>query len=336
MESYYALHEEHALKASTYEQAKNGFCINARKDANSRNAPFNVLEIEEVERSTPNSISTLVSLFERLGVSLAADRDAANAAIHAAQEANAEAMKQLASLIDVAKDNLDCLRKVMGNYKSGCFNIKVQLANNDRIQEILAELKEKMSLITVESGVSGLRGSEETRLKQILRETLIDKVFIDPSVTFINGGIWQGKESHVNDKLSTGQKVALEFMWIVRQAEYEIERGLREMTRKEAARSRVKANRVILVDGIFSTLSDRGIIRDALDGLRDLGGNFQIIGFLHSSTWTNDYDVFPVYHVGKKLLNRSGSGLISFTEKGRDNGTLGFFSSVARSNAIAA
>jgi hypothetical protein len=80
-------------------------------------------------------------------------------------------------------------------------------------------------------------------------------------------------------------------------------------------------------------LSDRRIIAEAFSGLGNLGGNFQIIGFLHSPTWTNDSSVFPVYHVGKKLVNSRGSSLVSFTEPGRKDGTLGFFTSIAQAPA---
>ncbi len=168
-----------------------------------------------------------------------------------------------------------------------------------------------------------------------MRETLIDKIFLEPRVNFIHSGI-RAAESPVTEKLSTGQKVALEFMWIVRQAEYEIERGLRKLSNKQAARKRQETNRVIFVDGIFSTLSDRHIIREAFNGLGNLGGNFQIIGFLHSPTWTNDSSVFPVYHVGKKLTNNSGERLVKFTESGRSPGTVGFFSSITRPHVPAA
>ena len=124
-------------------------------------------------------------------------------------------------------------------------------------------------------------------------------------------------------------------MWIVRQAEYEIERGMRQLSSKQAERKRQETNRVIFVDGIFSTLSDRNIIREAFSGLGNLGGNFQIIGFLHSPTWTNDSSVFPVYHVGKKLTNGSGANLVAFTEAGRGVGTVGFFTSITQANAVA-
>lgn len=314
-----------------YSQKNKTFCEKAREDARTKLAAFNALELDEIERSTPGHIATLVALFERLNLSLNKDRDDANKAIHAAHNANEEALTQLSRLIQVAEDNLDALKKVMSRYQNGCFKIKVQLAGEGLIKEILSELKDKIKLATVGFGDASrtLRRSDETRIKELLRETLIDKVFLEPKVTFIHSGI-RNKESVVTDKLSTGQKVALEFMWIVRQAEYEIERGLRELSSKQAERMRVKTNRVIFVDGIFSTLSDRRIIREAFSGLGNLGGNFQIIGFLHSPTWTNDSSVFPVYHVGKKLMNSSGSSLVAFSEQGRGEGTVGFFTSISQ------
>ena len=292
------------------------------------------MELAAIERATPASIADLRALFEELAHSLKKDRLDADKAIQAAHSANEEAVKQLSSLIHVAEENLDALKRVMNRYQNGCFKIKVQLASGSLIQEILLELTEKIKAATPanDDAQRTIRRSDETRIKELLRVTLIDKVFLEPKVTFIHGGI-RKKESPVTDQLSTGQKVALEFMWIVRQAEYEIERGLRELSSKQAAQARVKSNRVIFVDGIFSTLSDRDIIREAFSGLGNLGGNFQIIGFLHSPTWTNDSSVFPVYHVGRKMTNRvSGSSLVSFDAPGRGEGTLGFLTTITQAH----
>lgn len=264
--------------------------------------------------------------------SLEKDRQDAQRATVVAEEANKDSINQLSGLIRIAQDNLAILEKVMARYPGGRFFVSAQIAGEERIREILSDLKDEVVRANGELETTGrtLRRGDETSIKKILRDTLIDRVFMETEVGFINGGIWSGKRSLVTHKLSTGQKIALEFMWIVRQAEYEIDRGLRELTSKQAAKSRALTNRVIMIDGIFSTLSDRSIIKEALNGLRGLGGNFQIIGFLHSPTWTNDFDVFPVYHVGKKLTNRSGNGLVTFMEAGREAGSIGFFSSVAR------
>ena len=223
----------------------------------------------------------------------------------------------------------------MQRYPAGRFFIEAQINKDEKIKGIIDELKLEVERANreIDNRSISLRRSNETQLKRVLRDKLIEFVFTNTKVEFVNAGIWSGKQSPISEILSTGQKIALEFMWIVRQAEYEIERSLTELSSKQAAKSRAKSNRVILIDGIFSTLSDRKIIKEALNGLRSLGGNFQIIGFLHSPTWTNDYTVFPVYHVGKKLTNSVGDGLVSFREIGRELGTVGFFSTITQPSA---
>lgn len=331
LETFYKTRDSFQTATSEYDAKKKMFCDKADLESGTKTAAFNALELDVIRRATPEQISELNALFERLNVSLGKDREDAAKAIHAAKAANEEALKQLSSLILVAQDNLEAMDKVMGRYPSGCFKIKVQLAGEDLINEILMELTAGVKLLSanVGEGTRALKRTNEGRIKDFLRETLIDKIFLEPKVNFIHSGI-RATESPVTEKLSTGQKVALEFMWIVRQAEYEIERGMRKLSNKQAARKRQETNRVIFVDGIFSTLSDRHIIREAFNGLGNLGGNFQIIGFLHSPTWTNDSSVFPVYHVGKKLTNNSGERLVKFTESGRSPGTVGFFSSITR------
>lgn len=315
-----------------FQQLNGAFCEVALVEAESGGGAFNTLEIEEISKATPDTIEGLGTLFEQLQASLAKERDDAQKAIDIALQTAEDTLTQLAGLIESATDNLATLNKVMSRYPNGRFFFETQITGKAGVQDILNELKGDVerALRDQDRQSRGMRRGSDTQLKTMLRERLIECMFTNTEVQFVNGGIWGGKKSHVSDKLSTGQKIAMEFMWIVRQAEYEIERGLQEMTSKQAAKSRAKANRVILIDGIFSTLSDRRIIKEALNGLRDLGGNFQIIGFLHSPNWNNDFTVFPVYHVGKKMVNREGDGLVSFRERGRDLGTVGFVSAITQ------
>jgi hypothetical protein len=330
MREFEEIDQKHDAAVKVYVSRNSSFCADARARSGARDSAFNALEIEEIEKADPLQMQALAALFDRMKVGLEKDRQDAQRAKDVAEGANQESIKQLSGLIRIAQDNLATLEKVMARYPDGRFFVSAQIAGEDRIREILSDLKDEVVRSSeMETTGRTLRRSDDTKIKQILRDTLIDRVFMEPEVAFVNGGIWSGKRSAVTQKLSTGQKIALEFMWIVRQAEYEIERGLRELSSKQAAKSRSRTNRVIMIDGIFSTLSDRGIIKEALNGLKGLGGNFQIIGFLHSPTWTNDYEVFPVYHVGKKLTNRSGNGLVSFAEAGRLPGSVGFFSSAA-------
>ena len=337
LETFNQTRKSFKTSIDAFAKMKQDFCERARQQANGKTAAFNALEIDVIERSTPEQIAELIALFERLIVSLDKDREDSNKAILAANTANEEALNQLSSLILIAQDNLDAMDVVMKRYANGCFKIKVHLAGEGLIKEILADLTSGIKLMSANAGDGArtLRRSDEGRIKDFLRETLIEKIFLEPKVNFVHSGI-RAAESPVTEKLSTGQKVALEFMWIVRQAEYEIERGMRKLSTKQAARKRQETNRVIFVDGIFSTLSDRRIIREAFNGLGNLGGNFQIIGFLHSPTWTNDSSVFPVYHVGKKLTKSNGESLVAFSENGRSPGTLGFFTAITRTNGIPA
>lgn len=337
LETFNSKRKAHTEALQGFESKKQLFCENASSAASSGKGAFNPLELDVIGRSTPEQIKDLIALFERLNASLEKDREDAQKAIHAAELANEEAVNNLSKLIQIAQNNLDAMDAVMKRYPKGCFKIKVQLAGADLVRDILIDLTDGLKLMTAGTGntTRTLRRSDEGRIKEYLRETLVEKIFLDPKVNFVHTGI-RPNETAVTDKLSTGQKVALEFMWIVRQAEYEIERGIRTLSSKQAARKRQDTNRVIFVDGIFSTLSDRRIISEAFNGLGNLGGNFQIIGFLHSPTWTNDSSVFPVYHVGKKLTNNSGDSLVQFSEDGRKPGTLGFFTAITRTHGQAA
>lgn len=329
-------HKEMALRYTAalkkYAELNTSFCTAAEAHFNSPETAFNTLEIDEIRKATPETMTALMSLFQQLQATLNKERSEAQQAKRVAEETSADTLAQLTQLVISAEDNLSILNKVMKKYPNGRFHFQTQINKDETVHDLINDLKDEVELATREtdSRSRSLRRTDETQLKRLLRDRLIQCVFTNTSVEFVNAGIWGGVKSPVSEKLSTGQKIALEFMWIVRQAEYEIERGLLELTSKQAAKSRSKANRVILIDGIFSTLSDRKIISEALNGLRDLGGNFQILGFLHSPTWNNDYTVFPVYHIGKKLANNAGEGLVSFREHGREAGTVGFFSSITR------
>lgn len=328
---------QYAAALQKYTTLNVAFCEAAETQADTSATAFNALEIERIRTATPETMRALMSLFEDLQTSLNKERTEAQLAKKVAEETSADTLTQLTQLIVSAEDNLNILNKVMKKYPSGRFYFQTQINKDETVHELINDLKDEVERATreVDPKARSMRRTDETQLKRLLRDKLIQCVFTNTAVEFVNAGIWGGKKSHVSEKLSTGQKIALEFMWIVRQAEYEIERGLLELTSKQAAKSRTKTNRVILIDGIFSTLSDRKIIGEALNGLRDLGGNFQIIGFLHSQTWNNDYSVFPVYHVGKKLMNSAGDGLVSFMERGREPGTVGFFSSITQPSTTA-
>jgi hypothetical protein len=315
-----------------FEASKRAYCEKVRGESSVSETALNALEIEEIDRSTPARLQALAELFERLKSSIEKDREAAVKSRDVATQAHDAALEHLANLMQLAETNLKTLEKVMGRYPGGRYFVSTGIVAPDRMREILLDLKNDVAHLSRESSNSKRPFTRESdlRTKQMLREALIDRIFVDPRVEFINSGIWGGKRSPMTSKMSTGQTVALQFMWIIRQAEFEIERGLTELSSAQASKSRARANRMILIDGIFSSLSDRHLIKEAMNGLKDLGGNFQIVGLLHSTTWVNDDSVFPVYHVGYKLGHSTGKSLVVF-DNSREAGTLGVFSTFARS-----
>lgn len=311
--------------------SKRGYCAKARGESSMSETALNALEIEEIERSSPARLQSLATLFERLKYAIDKDREAAIKSREVATQAHDAALENLANLMQTAETNIKTLDKVMARYPGGRFFVSAGIVAPDRMREILQDLKHEVAQLSREASNAKRSPTRDSdlRIKQMLRNSLIDRIFVEPTVEFTNSGIWGGKRSPMTSKMSTGQKVALQFMWIIRQAEFEIDRGLVDLSSAQAKKSRSRQNRMILIDGIFSSLSDRHLIKEAMNGLKDLGGNFQIVGLLHSTTWVNDESVFPVYHVGYKLGHSTGKSLVVFGE-GREPGTLGVFSTFTR------
>jgi hypothetical protein len=171
LDAFESSRKSYSTAVEDYTQKNKAFCEKSRLESGKRNITFNALELDEIERATPEHISALVALFERLNVCLEKDREDAQTAINAAQSANQEAISQLSSLIRVADDNLDALKKVMKKYPNGCFKIKVQLAGEELIKEILSELTIGIKSISANASDTSkiTRRSSEGQIKDFLR-----------------------------------------------------------------------------------------------------------------------------------------------------------------------
>jgi glycosyltransferase involved in cell wall biosynthesis len=137
----------------------------------------------------------------------------------------------------------------------------------------------------------------------LIKNSLTKQLFIDPRVYFAHAGIWNGKKCPiVDDKLSMGQKAALHLMWMIKQAEFNLARAVKNFsTSKDRRLAAQRAQRVIIFDGLFSNLSDEKLINDAFEGLKYVGGNFQLIGLMHNPRYVNNPDIFPTYLVGERF-----------------------------------
>ena len=67
-----------------------------------------------------------------------------------------------------------------------------------------------------------------------------------------------GDEHEFNENLSEGQKAALSLMWAIRLAEFAIEREAKRLSsRRSQQKAREMSVNIMLIDGLFSNLSNR-------------------------------------------------------------------------------
>jgi len=67
--------------------------------------------------------------------------------------------------------------------------------------------------------------------------------------------------------------------------------------------------RVVMIDGLFSNVSNRKLVRESLDSLRQLQGKFQLIGWIHNETYENDPEIFPK-HLGLQRVSDGSEGYV--------------------------
>jgi hypothetical protein len=126
---------------------------------------------------------------------------------------------------------------------------------------------------------------------------------------------------------SSGQGIAITFLWILRLAEFVGEREIRRQTVGAAQRRRLrdKATSFTIVDGAFSHLSSKELIDDTLKGIEGSTGCFQLIVTVHDPAYQNDFNRFPALVVAREMRGhymRSWSHLNGIGEKdalGRDS-----------------
>ena len=118
---------------------------------------------------------------------------------------------------------------------------------------------------------------------------------VGPRIFFNHPQIGGGRDLPLSKDVSTGQFNALTLLILAKLADFSMRRDARNEY-EGIAISRVKrmaAARTVMIDGMFSNLSNRKMIRDSLNVLRSLKGNFQLIGWIHNQQYENDSTLFP-------------------------------------------
>lgn len=207
-------------------------------------------------------------------------------------------------------DNLRTMKSIFGpkviklddgheKFTSAGFVIEASLANQEDIRAVLddvVKLVEKFSKTekALENVALTLRDSAIRSLRAEIRTTFYQKVIVNPTIKVYMPSMSQRQLPLERNMASTGQGVAMTLLWIVKMADYITERELRRQTTSRAQIKHLHPTQFALMDGAFSSLSNKGLIKDALDSIKSTRGRFQLIITGHDENYQNNYDYFPV------------------------------------------
>ena len=218
--------------------------------------------------------------------------------------------ERLSLLMEAASDNLTALRKVASKDPDGMishFEVDAKVASREEMVGIIDRIVREVDVYERrrKEDEEDNRLVDQTRaqsdLQASIRETLYHSVFSGVSVKYANNQIRpDGKAHRFSEALSTGQKNALLMMWVLRLAQYRIEREARKrITSISRSRVRKQAQSIMIIDGLFSNLSEPKLIHSVMSSLTVTRGHFQLIGLVHDPKYQHDFDLFPVFLMGK-------------------------------------
>ena len=231
-----------------------------------------------------------------------------------------------ALMITHAAQDLDTLKRVVRkdyNDIKSHFVVNASVITKEEAKTLVDELvafvdhDEKHREESLKKGITQKDDeSYKSNRKTVIREKIYRSIFKDPSVKFVNEKIRaDSKEHDLDEGTSQGEKAGLSLMWTIRLSEFVIEKEAKRSHSASARRKiRNRSESIIIVDGLFSNLSDRALIKSVMSGMEDTRGRFQLIGFMHHPSYENDFKVFPVFIVGKKNnASGKGNGWVSFS-----------------------
>ena len=203
-------------------------------------------------------------------------------------------------------DNLRTLKNVFGplrdkatgEYLSAGFEIEAKLADQDDIRAILDDVvkmvekfestRHAVENVSPDIGIQAIKS-----IRTEIRNTFYQKVILNPRIRVYMPSISKQSLPLEKDMVSTGQGVAMTLLWVVKMADYVTEREIRRVTTSRAQQKHLHPTQFAIMDGAFSSLSNKGLIQDALDCIKRTRGRFQLIITGHDENYQNNFEYFP-------------------------------------------
>jgi len=244
-----------------------------------------------------------------------------------------EVSERIGRFISKASINLTTFKKIARkNYGTMKANFIVEAEMiSDSDAELLVE--EIIEMFDEEEGARrrsidrGRKISSDSAYKNDLesrvRALVYRRVFNKPKIQYEMEAVRARGGKHLMDaaNLSGGQRSAMSLMWAIRIADYAVEREARNMSSSTARnKTRNRAENILILDGLFSDLSDTDLIKSTMVGIEKTRGKFQLIGLIHSHHYDNDFTIFPNLLLGKEYHAVGGNnGWVSFDQHGTDS-----------------
>lgn len=256
-------------------------------------------------------------------------------ALHRKSEADVIAARQhlitsITGFTDSLEENFRLLKRVLDRRDSkGAAGLRVEGeliergAVRDEIDSVIKEIDRALRR-RQEDQAAGRRIDSEAEFNQNLklqiRSSFYRTVFrapkdsnaSGPTVTFQHPQIAGGRSQRLSVALSTGQGNALALLVLTKLADFTLHRDALADADQLSNKRRLRASstRVVIIDGLFSNLSNKKMIRDSLSVIRTLKGSFQLIGWIHNELYENDPELFPAYIALRRVGESQGFVLV--------------------------
>lgn len=211
--------------------------------------------------------------------------------------------------------NLDTMKRVFrprrdpvsGDIVKAGFEIEAKLADMSDVRAVLdgivqkVEKRERTREAYAED--EAVQTMADKNLRKDIRDEFYRNVIVEPKIRVCLPAISQRPLLLEKDMASSGQGVAMTLLWIVKMADYVTERELDRQSVSAANRKKIRSQRTqfVFIDGAFSHLSDPRLIDDALRGVQESRGKFQLLITGHDPNYQNKWEYFPTYVVAREI-----------------------------------
>ncbi len=216
-------------------------------------------------------------------------------------------------------DNLQVMKKVFAPkvdpisrevVRAG-FVVEATLAKDEEVRLALDDIIRSVEdYEKAREGAAGhdvaFRENLVSSLRADIRSTFYRRVILAPRISVHMPSISYKPLAMEKGMASSGQGIAMTLLWILKMADYVNERELRRNSVDAAKRKRLREDRsqFAFIDGAFSHLSDKQLIDNALAGIEESHGRFQLIVTGHDPAYENDFDRFGTFIAAREIGGR--------------------------------